>query len=425
MVKSFHKILLAVVTMLLLSLSAEAQTTYIHLDSLKHSVIFRQDYRYIEMGFRNNRENLERAAADIREAQRTGTLQSVEIKAYASPEGGERYNERLALARTQQIAKWIAKNCDIPADSIKQFAGGVGWDMFRDTLALSDIYYRDEVLEILDSIPIWTKGRNGKLYESRKRALVWLQDGKPWRDMNDRFFPDIRCGVSIVVVRRMVPAIEPVKHSSVKAVTLLSPILSRPVREVKKKQSLYLAVKTNTVEDLASIPNLGIEFHMGRGWTTYLDWQYSWWKNDNRKWYWRTYGGDLGIRKYFGRNAETGLLRGHHLGIYGQIYTYDFLLPGETGIMGGQPGGNIFDLFNYGGGIEYGYSLRLAHQLNLDLTVGFGYFGGEYHEYQPVDNCYLWMSTNKRNYWGPTKAEISLVWLIGLDKWNQRRGGAR
>ena len=152
---------------------------------------------------------------------------------------------------------------------------------------------------------------------------------------------------------------------------------------------------------------------------------HAWWHSDPHHWYWRIYGAELGFRKYFGRATKKNPLTGHHIGVYGQILTYDFEL-GNIGIIGGQPLGDIIDEPNYIAGLEYGYSLPVARHLNLDFSVGFGYHWGIFYEYLPVDGCYVWQATKKRNYIGPTKAGISLVWLIGKENINgTRKGGER
>ena len=52
--------------------------------------------------------------------------------------------------------------------------------------------------------------------------------------------------------------------------------------------------------------------------------------------YWRIYGGELAVRRYFGRRAAEKPLTGHHAGVYGQMLTYDFQ-NGGRGYMGGVP----------------------------------------------------------------------------------------
>ena len=176
-----------------------------------------------------------------------------------------------------------------------------------------------------------------------------------------------------------------------------------------------MALKTNLLYDAALVPNIGAEFYVGRGWSVGGNWMYAWWNSDRRHNYWRTYGGELDIRKYFGRRALAKPLTGHHLGLYGQMLTYDF----ETG------GTGFLSKLSYGVGIEYGYSLPVGRRLNLDFGIGIGYLGGEYKKYDPIDGHYVWKETRQRHWFGPTKAEISLVWLLGRGNYNEKKGGAR
>ena len=80
-------------------------------------------------------------------------------------------------------------------------------------------------------------------------------------------------------------------------------------------------------------------------------------------------GGAIAIRKWWGKAAGEKPLTGHHIGIYGQIFTYDFETGGR-GYMGGKPGGTLWDKMNYIVGAEYGYSLPIARRLNIDFTIG-------------------------------------------------------
>jgi hypothetical protein len=96
----------------------------------------------------------------------------------------------------------------------------------------------------------------------------------------------------------------------------------------------------------------------------------------------------------------------------------------ETGIMAGVPGGNILDRANHIVALEYGYSVPIARRLNLDFTIAAGYHWGLFEEYNKLDDHYVWQATKRRQYFGPTKVEISLVWLIGCDNYN-KKGGKR
>jgi hypothetical protein len=76
-------------------------------------------------------------------------------------------------------------------------------------------------------------------------------------------------------------------------------------------------------------------------------------------------------------------------------------------------------------GAEYGFALPIGRRLNLDMTLGVGYFRSTYYEYTPVDVHYVWQATKKKRWIGPTKAEVSLVWLLGRGNVNAKKGGVR
>ena len=80
------------------------------------------------------------------------------------------------------------------------------------------------------------------------------------------------------------------------------------------RKPFYMSLKTNLLYDVALVPNIGAEFYLGRGWSLGGNWMYAWWNSKKRHNYWRLYGGELEIRKYFGRRAAEKPLTGHHLG---------------------------------------------------------------------------------------------------------------
>lgn len=189
------------------------------------------------------------------------------------------------------------------------------------------------------------------------------------------------------------------------------------------EQHPVVALRTNLLYDAALVPNIGVEVGLGKGFTLAADWFGTWLFSDKNHWYWQGYGGYLTARYYFDKdNPQYSLTpgqmlsSGHHVGIYGTALTYDV----EFGGIGYQAA-----QFGFGGGVEYGYSLKVAQSLCIDFNLGLGYQGGEYKKYMPTDDGsghYVWMSTHRRHWWGPTKAEISLKWLIGPV---EKKGGER
>lgn len=168
-----------------------------------------------------------------------------------------------------------------------------------------------------------------------------------------------------------------------------------------------VALKTNLLYDLALVTNAGIEVSLGHRWTVAADGHFTWLSKNSRHRYWQSYGGYVTLRRYFGQrsmvNGQCSAFSGHHLGIYGLALTYDV----EWGGRGYQA-----DHFGFGAGVEYGYSLPIGRCLDLDFSIGVGFQDGEYKKYDPVDDHYVWHSTSKRHWWGPTKAEVTLKWKL-------------
>lgn len=165
----------------------------------------------------------------------------------------------------------------------------------------------------------------------------------------------------------------------------------------------HTALKTNLLYDVALVPNIGLEYAVTDRFSVSLDWMYAWWSRDTKHDYWRVYGGDVELRYWLG-NKNGELLTGHHIGAYGGLLTYDVEW-GGTGYMG--------EKWSYLFGLSYGYAMPLSRRLRLDFEIGLGYMGGEYYEYEPEGDKYFWQQTKNRKWFGPTRAEISLIWLLG------------
>lgn len=403
-------------------------------DTLGVEVYFRRGYSTLEESLRNNGARLESFADRLRALQQDTSrcIRQVRIVSGTSPEGTAKANRRLAYNRSERIRQYLNRHFPSWNLSFDIRSEAEDWSGLAALVAASDMPARDEVLDILHNTPVWVF-ENGRIVDGRKRQLGMLQGGRPWRYMEERFFPELRRSkVRVVYENIATPAPEPapaVPEPAQETARPKDPVAEPAPAAVGKpaaaeRKPFYMALKTNLLYDAALIPNLGAEFYLSRGWSVGAGWMYAWWNSDRKHNYWRIYGGELDIRKYFGRRAGEKPLTGHHLGLYGQMLTYDFELGGK-GYMGGRPGGTLWDKMHWGVGLEYGYSLPVGRRLNLDFGIGVGYLGGEYWEYTPQDDHYLWLRTKKRHWFGPTKAEVSLVWLIGRGNCNEKKGGKR
>lgn len=353
--------------------------------------------------------------ADLLEMANRRDVEIVRITVYgaASPEGGIGYNKGLSKRRADRIASFIA---EVGGGRISPEVIAVGRD-WKGLLALavadSELPSRGATLGLLRSLA----QPNDKETENRIFAqLKALDGGKPYRYMYNRLFPELRkAGVKVVAVYRIDDWVS--DSRALLEATFVEPAeisisTGVDVMPEAQKKPWYVGVRTNMLYDALLVPNGGLEIYLGKNWSIDAYWMYTWWKSDRVHNYWRTYGGDVELRKWLGSAAMRKPLTGHHIGAYAQIVTYDFELGGR---------GYLADRWSYAAGVSYGYSLPVAKRLNIDFSIGLGYMGGEYKEYLPQDGHYVWQSTKRRHWIGPTKAEISLVWLIGRGNTNNTK----
>lgn len=390
-----------------------------------------------DLSYRANGSRLDSLLCVIRSREEHSVLCRVSLRSSASPEGNSVLNKRLSDERLASL-RGILRECLSVSDSIFVCtSSGNDWDGLASLVEASDMPYRDEALRILRDTPVWVT-RGGVVVDSRKRQLMNLRGGRVWHYMAKHFFPELRhssvieCEFEPVATgKEEIPAISQEEVEAQDTVILRDTVeraimirdtveVSVPIADIPRP--FYMGLKTNLLYDACLVPNIGLEFYLGNGWSLGGNWMYAWWRNDRRHRYWRVYGGEVGVRRYFGSRAAGKPLTGHHVGVYGQLLTYDIEFGGK-GYMGGRPGGSLWEKCNYGAGLEYGYSLPVSRRLNLDFSLGIGYLGGTYYEYAPLDNHYVWQSTKKRHWFGPTKAEVSLVWLLGRGNYNQKKGG--
>lgn len=320
----------------------------------------------------NTLESLYRFLEESNDTHFNYRLKGITLQGSASPEGKQHWNAILARRRADAVAGYIEKQFPayrrfVQKDNIKLNLGAhtTLWPELRSTKIVVD-YFR------------FFKG--------------------PELPQISR--PKIPSAETSVANARVIgrKAAYPTPEARITADVKQT---ENTLSEDSSSKNFRIAIKTNALYDLMITPNLGVEIPVSNKWSIAGNWMYAWWKSDPKKWYHRIYGGDIEARRWL---KPTTTLSGLHFGAYGQILTYDFEWGGK-GVLGGK--------WTWGAGISLGYAMHLAQRFNLDFNVGAGYLTGEYIVYKPIGNCYVWQATKNRRWFGPTKAEISLVWLLG------------
>lgn len=413
------------ICLLLIVLSGSISTfAQIEKDSVK--VHFRVSDTHIDPEFGGNGETLDsifhKLETDSLLYGPTHRLTAVKVTGAASPEGSVQFNKLLSEKRAEAIFNEFRKR-GLLSDSLASFTFiGRDWHGLRNEVSADpNVPFQADVLSLLDRI----ESTDAPVHPLKD--LKELHNGQPYRYLLAHLFPDLRASRLTVEYERLFPAVRipdlPLVAPETSA-SVVGEILPLPIAlgTVKECRPFYMDLKTNMLYDALLLPNIGAEFYIGKNFSLTADWMYGWWDRDRTHYYWRAYGGNIGARWWFGKAAHEKPLTGHHIGLFAGAITYDFEL-GKGGIMGGIPRGTLWERCNFISGVEYGYSLPVARRLNIDFSLALGYMGGKYLKYEPKYGFYIWQSTHRLHWFGPTKAEISLVWLIGCDNWNRKKGG--
>ena len=434
MVKKIVMVVLMPTTLLANAYAASIQ------DSLRTTIYFRPGYSLLELSYRDNAANMKALTQGIQTIKGNPCvqLQHIRILSAASPEGNSALNKRVAKRRGERLRNYLKETLVLPDSIFTVSSAGEDWQGLAALIAKEKTPWRNKALQIIRHTPEWVT-RNGKVVDGRKRQLQNLDGGKAWKYMLDNHFYTLRTGAVVVCEVKTLAAestpsaaeasqeqarleqarLDSASQQSASQSPSSPPFPAIPSQVHPESQAppaaSYFALKSNLLYDALLIPNLSLEASIGSGWTLGAGGMLAWWSKDAKHRYWRIYGGDLEIRKYFGTLSKSKPLQGHHLGIYGDFLTYDF----EFGAKGYQ------SKATYAAGIKYGYSHPIANRLNLDFALGIGYLHSNYKTYVPRDGCYVYQETKKRKWLGPTQAEISLVWLLGKGNTNKKKGGKK
>ena len=178
-------------------------------------------------------------------------------------------------------------------------------------------------------------------------------------------------------------------------------------------QAQKVAVKTNLLYGAGTLtPNLGLELGLGKRTTLDLSAGYNPWNRegsdtDNKKWVHFLVQPEF---RYWLCERFNGHFFGVH-GLYGQYNVGSIEIPS---LFGGDPlmdKAFRYEGSAYGGGLSYGYNWMWSKRWGMEFTVGVGAVHFEYDKHD-CEKCGDQISKGSKTYFGPTKAGISLVFLI-------------
>lgn len=189
---------------------------------------------------------------------------------------------------------------------------------------------------------------------------------------------------------------------------LLLGILSAAI-SVSTAHAQKWAVKTNLAYDATTTMNLGVEIGVAPKWTLDISGNWNPWTfSDNKKWkhwliqpemrYWtcKRFGGHFIAGHFWGGVYNVGNIHG---------------LPDFLGTNFSRLEQNRYEGWFVGAGVAYGYAWMIGKHWNLEAEIGVGYAYTKYDVYR-CPKCGSKLGSNNHNYFGPTKAAVSLVYLF-------------
>ncbi|MCD7937156.1 MAG: DUF3575 domain-containing protein [Tannerellaceae bacterium] len=166
-----------------------------------------------------------------------------------------------------------------------------------------------------------------------------------------------------------------------------------------------IGIKNNILYDAMLSPNLGVEIAISQKVTVDLIGSYNpFTLKDGKKFkHWLI---QPEVRYWFCERFNGFFIGGH---LHGGQYNFAKLhLP--FGIRS-QLKTNRYEGHYYGAGISGGYQWMLGRRWNLEASLGLGYARFHYHKYDCTD-CGPRTGHGNHNYFGPTKATISIIYML-------------
>lgn len=172
-------------------------------------------------------------------------------------------------------------------------------------------------------------------------------------------------------------------------------------------QTRQLGIKTNLLYWATTTPNLGLEMAVGNKHTAQVFFGLNPWKQS---------GGDHSslrhwmvmpeYRYWFNRSFEGWFMGVHALG--GQYNVGGVKFP--FGLLKGLRN-HRYEGWYAGGGIAAGKQWNLSKHWNFEASLGLGYIHTKYDKFE-CGTCGEKLNSAHKNYVGPTKVALSLIYLI-------------
>ncbi|MBQ6310290.1 MAG: DUF3575 domain-containing protein [Bacteroidales bacterium] len=370
-------------------------------------IYFKKMYTLLDTAYKDNAKNIAFIMNEVGRILKDPQMgiNKISIVSSASPDGFHIRNEKYSDERAANIIKVIEGRYPETKDLYEVKSLGIDWEGAIRVVEESDVVYKDEVLKILKETPI-EEERNGRMVYPRHDQLFKLRGGVPYKWLTENSFKELRKTVVEVYYWKEIPEEPIVEKDTVKPAPVKDTVkFVAPVIEPMPQPCF--AIKTNVLYDFAATPNFGIEIPIKKKWSIGANYTFPWWIwADNARAYQILYW-DVYARRWLGNREKKDVLSGWFVGLIGGGGYYDIEPHRAVPHRGYQGWGLTASL-------EGGYAFYLSDRWSLEFSIAAGYMHTDYAKYKAVmgDEHLVWQHDDHRDWWGPTKANASLVYLI-------------
>ncbi len=171
----------------------------------------------------------------------------------------------------------------------------------------------------------------------------------------------------------------------------------QPVETYTPSSSQYMALKTNLVYDAFGVLNLAYECQFADHWTAELPVMWSLWDWKESRGL-RTVALQPGVKYWFSKPGS-----GHAVGADFDLAWYNARWDDDRYQSEGRPA--------MGASILYAYTLNMGRGWKAEFSFGVGYVNTRYNTYYNISDGAL-IDTRTKNYFGPTRLGITLVYSL-------------
>lgn len=414
------------------TLAAATAAAQVPADSAK--VYFRLGHRQYDPSFENNSSGMNPFVNEVKRHNAASNIERITVRSYTSPDGSNAANERLSRNRCRTISEYLLNETGIDPSLIHTEAEGIAWDeLTRMVEADTSVPYREEVLELLRTTPVWVFDDDNRVVGGRKKSLMELRGGVPYRWLYANIFPALRNAVAVSLfvkqpdaTAEMAPAApeSSEKTENLEALESLenpenpeNPDTAAATTAAETLPASHtpwhrLAIKTNLLYDAILMPSLEVEYRFNDRWTVNAEGDVAWWHNDPKHKYYQVMILS-GEGRYWFKHYNNRPWHGFYVGAFGGGGKYDL----ENGNRGYKGTG-------YMAGISAGFMFPVSRNISFEAGLGVGYLTTKYEEYLPFEGHYVYQQTSRTGYFGPLKLKFALVWRLWDINKKKQKGGA-